>query len=676
MSGSKRIAALVIFLFVFTAGHSHSTIHTVSGDCSAAAVQEVINAASSGDTINVACTGTVTWSSTVVLSGGKTLRAAGVKGAGSTAGTWPLTINVALTVDNTLLRINCDSDEPVNRVTGFKFQGQGTPYWIIHVQGRGTGTDGKGAFRIDNNYFDQVGYSSRLILTDGTTGKMTGLVDNNVFYYLKTSSPKSHGNNSYQNSYKGSSLTCSGYDALKRLTGFGGDDFVFWEDNYMHNTLLETSGGGGRVVVRYNEVASDYTNGSLAVLDGHGADTKGHHACGIVANEFYKNTITGPSSYAQIVDMRGGKWLVHNNTTQSGRLQINEYRVYGPQYLDWKACNGTWCCDAPRCDIQAPTAGDFHACYPLPNQVQNTYVWNNLKNGSNMTPVPTSDTVGVYVALNRDYWMPSYGREADLPASCTTGSSYGATDSGKLWICMSTNNWKFSYTPFTYPHPLRTGEDLPPMPPPEPTQSFNLNITVSGNGTVASGQHGISCNSDCSISLEEGTLVILTATPHDGYTFDGWSDDCSGAGACIVWITADITVGAGFNEVSGGPTLPIAAGGGGGGCFIATAAYGSYLDPHVMVLRKFRDDILLASSPGRLFVEFYLANSPAIAEKISESEKLRLAVRIALTPVVYTLAYPVPAGIIFIVCALALPASFAAKKRRSAKSHPVPIKNR
>jgi len=28
---------------------------------------------------------------------------------------------------------------------------------------------------------------------------------------------------------------------------------------------------------------------------------------------------------------------------------------------------------------------------------------------------------------------------------------------------------------------------------------------------------------------------------------------------------------------------PASGGGGGGGCFIATAAYGSYLDPHVMV---------------------------------------------------------------------------------------------
>ena len=71
MSGSQKIVVLVIFSFVFTANHSHSATHTVSGDCSASAVQAAITAASSGDIIDVACTGTVTWSSPIVLSGGK-----------------------------------------------------------------------------------------------------------------------------------------------------------------------------------------------------------------------------------------------------------------------------------------------------------------------------------------------------------------------------------------------------------------------------------------------------------------------------------------------------------------------------------------------------------------------------------------------------------------------------
>jgi hypothetical protein len=79
---------------------------------------------------------------------------------------------------------------------------------------------------------------------------------------------------------------------------------------------------------------------------------------------------------------------------------------------------------------------------------------------------------------------------------------------------------------------------------------------------------------------------------------------------------------------------------GGGGCFIATAAYGSHLDPHVEVLRRFRDDVLLTNAPGRAFVEFYYASSPPVADYIRRSEPLRAAVRAALTPVVYGLAYP------------------------------------
>lgn len=92
--------------------------------------------------------------------------------------------------------------------------------------------------------------------------------------------------------------------------------------------------------------------------------------------------------------------------------------------------------------------------------------------------------------------------------------------------------------------------------------------------------------------------------------------------------------------VSGVPQ-PSSEGGGGGGCFIATAAYGSYLDPHVMVLRHFRDDVLLKSAAGTSFVKFYYSYSPPVADFIREHDSLRALVRIVLIPLIIAVKYPV-----------------------------------
>ena len=76
------------------------------------------------------------------------------------------------------------------------------------------------------------------------------------------------------------------------------------------------------------------------------------------------------------------------------------------------------------------------------------------------------------------------------------------------------------------------------------------------------------------------------------------------------------------------------------GCFIATAAYGSYFEEHVKTLRDFRDNYLLTNELGRMFVSFYYNNSPAIADKIASSDVSKTMVRIVLTPVVYIIKYP------------------------------------
>jgi hypothetical protein len=68
----------------------------------------------------------------------------------------------------------------------------------------------------------------------------------------------------------------------------------------------------------------------------------------------------------------------------------------------------------------------------------------------------------------------------------------------------------------------------------------------------------------------------------------------------------------------------------------------SYLDPHVKVLRGFRDRWLLTNKSGRAFVAFYYKHSPRIADFIATHSALRLATRLGLTPIVYALAYPLP----------------------------------
>lgn len=52
------------------------------------------------------------------------------------------------------------------------------------------------------------------------------------------------------------------------------------------------------------------------------------------------------------------------------------------------------------------------------------------------------------------------------------------------------------------------------------------------------------------------------------------------------------------------------------GCYVATAVYGSYDCPQVWTLRRFRDNRLAASLPGRAFIRLYYAVSPALVRRV------------------------------------------------------------
>ena len=65
-------------------------------------------------------------------------------------------------------------------------------------------------------------------------------------------------------------------------------------------------------------------------------------------------------------------------------------------------------------------------------------------------------------------------------------------------------------------------------------------------------------------------------------------------------------------------------------CYIATMCYGNYDHPQVMVLRDFRDSVLLQHNWGQAFVRFYYRNSPNWVELLKNKRLINKVIRILL----------------------------------------------
>ena len=80
----------------------------------------------------------------------------------------------------------------------------------------------------------------------------------------------------------------------------------------------------------------------------------------------------------------------------------------------------------------------------------------------------------------------------------------------------------------------------------------------------------------------------------------------------------------------------------GGGCLIATAAYGSEMAPQIQFLREIRDNTVLQTESGTSFMtgfnQFYYSFSPVIADYERENPAFKETVKLALTPMLTSLA--------------------------------------
>jgi len=80
----------------------------------------------------------------------------------------------------------------------------------------------------------------------------------------------------------------------------------------------------------------------------------------------------------------------------------------------------------------------------------------------------------------------------------------------------------------------------------------------------------------------------------------------------------------------------------GGGCLIATAAYGSEMAPQVQFLREIRDNQLMNTNSGILFMtgfnQLYYSFSPTIADMQRENPVFKEVVKIGITPLLSSLS--------------------------------------
>lgn len=89
------------------------------------------------------------------------------------------------------------------------------------------------------------------------------------------------------------------------------------------------------------------------------------------------------------------------------------------------------------------------------------------------------------------------------------------------------------------------------------TENPKLSLTVPAGGSVTLSDDLGNCSVDCQLSFSPDTVITVTATADDGYTFAGWTGDCTGETNCQVTMSVDHSVTATFTEIPPETTLSI-----------------------------------------------------------------------------------------------------------------------
>jgi chitodextrinase len=442
--------------------------------CSRADVLTAITQAAIGDTVIVPA-GNCTWSSAIEVS-----KAVSIIGAGSGAGGTKLTATGSL--PDGFFYIHDVASSALMRISGFYFDlVDWTPPFALKMF-RNNALD---HVRIDHNTFNQGGVAQ--IEINGSKG----VIDNNYFH---------NGNKAV--SFSAGSRAQADASWASMIPGTG--DALFIEDNnfvddagYIGPYGQEKIGtyNGGKLVIRNNNFDAtayplvDPRDGTVltftpfmahgSACGGCNAQSKGYwETAGSDARrgqsiiEVYDNKMSGKRIDFPVA-VRGSSNLIYNNAFTISTTWQNYIALAEEEY---GASNG-WVPERTN--------------WPAEDQVHNTFIWNNTRNGvqlnaSNISITPDPSKI----QLDRDYFLhapqATGGREVfickDGVTQCNGASSSAPTDDatyqtlGTMAFVSNAPNAYYPYSAYAYPHPL-TKVALDTTVPSVPAGLLSSNIT-------------------------------------------------------------------------------------------------------------------------------------------------------------------------------------------------------
>ncbi len=221
------------------------------------------------------------------------------------------------------------------------------------------------------------------------------------------------------------------------------------------------------------------------------------------------------------------------NFNESTVVTLTATPVSGSSFTGWSgACSGTG-----TCSVTMDAVKNVTATFTL-----NTFALNMTKSGTG-TGAISSDPAGIDCGTTCTANFNS-GSSITLTATPSAGSSFtgwggACTGTGTCSITMdAVKNVTATFAPITF--------------------ALNVTKTGTGAGTISSVPVGIDCGATCNATFNQGSSVVLTATPAAGSSFTGWNGACSGTETCTVTMDAIKNVTASFAAIPLGIILSTA----------------------------------------------------------------------------------------------------------------------